>query len=203
MHLPQILQAPRSGDERLHTSGSSIKASVLDFWRWSASDLLSNATRGRLAEFIVALALEIDVRNSVRDEWGAFDLLTPEGIKVEVKSAAFIQSWAQVKHSAISFRVPKTRAWNSETNVYEQESRRQADVYVFALLAHKEQETIDPLNLDQWHFYVLPTTTLDARTPSQHSISIRSLEALCEANSFGNLRGAVLKAAKKVDHSRQ
>lgn len=167
---------------------------MLDFWRWSASDLLSNATRGRLAEFIVALALGINVRDEVRDEWGAFDLTSPEGVKVEVKSAAFIQSWAQLKHSTISFRVPKTRAWNADTNVQEKESRRQADVYVFALLAHKEQETIDPLNLDQWHFYVLPTRILDERTRSQHSITIRSLEKLCAAVPFAELHHTVLNA---------
>lgn len=190
--LPQIQAKPQSGNERLHSDVVKVEATVFDFWRWSVSDLLSNATRGRLAEFIVALAVGINVKDEVRDEWGAFDLTTPEGIKVEVKSAAFIQSWAQMKHSTISFRVPKTRAWNANTNIQEKESRRQADVYVFALLAHKEQETIDPLNLDQWHFYVLPTQVLDERTRSQHSITIRSLEKLCGAVRFAQLHQAVL-----------
>ena len=58
------------------------------------------------------------------------------------------------------------------------ESKRQADVYVFALLAHTDKTTIDPFNLDQWRFYVLPTAALDGRTRSQHSITLRSLEKL-------------------------
>ena len=177
LELPRILQHPRTGDEPLHADGVALDVNVRDFWRWSASDLLSNATRGRFAEFIVAGALGIPF-DEVRDEWGAFDLVSPEGIKIEVKSAAYIQSWHQAKPSIISFRVPKTRAWNPDTNKQEMESRRQADVYVFALLAHSDQETIDPLNVNQWHFYVLPTAELDSRTRSQHSISLKSLAAL-------------------------
>ena len=69
-------------------------------------------------------------------------------------------------------------AWDADTNRQALESKRQADVYVFALLAHREQETIDPLNLDQWDFYVLPTRVLNARARSQHSITLRSLDAL-------------------------
>lgn len=38
--------------------------------------LVSNATRGRLAEFIVAAGLKIDT-SGVRDEWAASDLDMP------------------------------------------------------------------------------------------------------------------------------
>ena len=71
-----------------------------------------------LAEFIVASAIGVDL-NSVRKEWGAYDLTTQDGIRVEVKSAAFIQSWEQREYSIISFNVP-TRAWNSDTNIQRQ-----------------------------------------------------------------------------------
>ena len=37
----------------------NVNYKVIDFWKWSVSDLVSNATRGRLAEFIVAKALKI------------------------------------------------------------------------------------------------------------------------------------------------
>ena len=55
---------------------------LLDFWSWSASDLVSNATRGRLAEFIVANALGVE--SGIREEWAAYDLATATGIKIEV-----------------------------------------------------------------------------------------------------------------------
>ena len=51
--------------------------------------------RGCLAEFIVASALRLG--DGVRDEWGAFDLLTKSGAKIEVKSAAYLQSWYHIE----------------------------------------------------------------------------------------------------------
>ncbi|GIV71209.1 hypothetical protein [Caldilinea sp.] len=197
--LSRICPVRKSGNESLHLNGHPLGVTLLDFWRWSSSDLVSNTTRGVLAEFIVASALGIKL-DSVRDEWGAFDLITPEGITIEVKSAAYIQSWSQRSLSFITFRVPKTRAWNADTNVQEKEPRRQAQVYVFALLAHQDKASIDPLNVDQWRFFVLSTTVLDARTRSQHSITLRSLERLAgQAISYDELREAVRRAvAEKV-----
>ncbi len=195
MELPRIVPQPRTGSEPLHSDGQNLGVSVSDFWRWSESDLLSNATRGKLAEFIVARGLGIPL-DQVRDEWGAYDLLTPEGIRVEVKSAAYIQSWYQNKPSIIGFRVPKTRAWNANTNVQETEVRRQADAYVFALLAHADQTTIDPLNVSQWQFFVLPTAVLDSRTRSQHSITLRTLRKLSGAAvTYSDLKRTVHTAA--------
>lgn len=192
-----IYPVRRSGSEALHSNGRPLGITLLDFWRWSSSDLVSNATRGVLAEFIVANALGIRLDN-VRDEWGSFDLIAPEGITVEVKSAAYIQSWSQRNLSSIIFRIPKTRAWNADTNVQEKESRRQAQVYVFALLAHQDKSSIDPLNVDQWKFFVVPTIVLDARTRSQHSITLHSLETLTgRAFSYDELRDAVYRAAKQ------
>jgi hypothetical protein len=157
---------------------------------------LNNTLRGVLAEFLVATGLGISTRD-VRDSWGAFDLQTTDGIKIEVKSAAYLQSWAQKGPSSIILRVPRTRAWSPDTNELEAESRRQADVYVFALLTHQDKETIDPLNVAQWQFYVLSRAVLDGRQRSQHSITLRTLEKLSGGPvSFSELHGAVRKAAE-------
>jgi hypothetical protein len=48
--------------------------------------------RGVLAEYIVALAMGIDTEEGVRREWDAYGLVLGDGTKVEVKSAAYIQS---------------------------------------------------------------------------------------------------------------
>lgn len=195
--LSRLEVSPKSGDEAFRCDGVPLEYRLEDFWRWSVSDLVSNATRGRLAEFIVARALGISTE-SVRDEWAAFDLLTPSGIKVEVKSAAYIQSWRQKQLSSITFVTPRTRAFDPDAGVLLAETRHQADVYVFALLAHTDKATIDPMNLDQWRFYVLPTAILDSRTRSQHSITLRSLQRLCSgAVSYAGLPKAVETCARR------
>lgn len=175
MELEKINTKIRSGDERLTYNNEALEFSLLDFWRWSVSDILSNATRGKLAEFIVASAVEID-KTVVRDEWSAYDLETPDGIKLEIKSSAYLQSWFQKEYSTIQFSTKLARYWDSSTNQLSTEKKRHADVYVFCLLHQKDKKTVDPLNLNQWEFYILSTTELNAYTRSQHSITLNSLK---------------------------
>ncbi len=175
-NLEQLPILPKRGDEPFRASTAVLNFFIKDFWTWSASDLVSNVTRGHLAEFIVAKA--IGATEIMRNEWAAYDLTTANGTKVEVKSAAYLQSWPQNDYSTIQFEVRKTKTMNPETGIYEGESKRHADVYVFALLAHKEKPSVDPLSVRQWEFYVLPTSVLDKRERSQHSITLKSLAEL-------------------------
>ena len=64
---------------------------------------------------------------------------------------------------------------------------------MFALLKHTDPATVNPLNLDQWAFYVISTAVLDAL--SQHSIGLKALQGLTAAVGFGELLGAVEQAA--------
>ena len=90
-NLGKVKVKKKKGSELFHNKNKKLSYDLLSFWQWSMSDLLSNATRGILAEFIIAKAL--DIKTIVRDEWAAYDLITEDGIKIEVKSAAYIQSW--------------------------------------------------------------------------------------------------------------
>lgn len=173
MNLDIITQSRKSGEELLNIDGETLPIKLMDFWSWSSSDILSNALRGVFAEFIIASALNIT--NKQRIEWDAYDLITEEGIKIEVKSSAYLQSWKQTKYSTISFDISPTRGWNIETNEYMLELKRQADVYIFCLLAHKDKLTVNPLNLSQWEFYVLNTQVLNEKMPLQKSIRLKSL----------------------------
>ncbi len=188
--LNKIEATVKTGEERLMLSEKELSYSLLDFWRWSVSDILSNATRGRLAEFIVATAVAVDI-TKVREEWSAFDLETPEGIKLEVKSAAYLQSWFQRALSSISFSTKPALHWDSLTNIQAAVARRHADVYVFCLLHHATKSTVNPLNLDQWEFYVLATAELNSYTRSQHSLTLKSLQNLTEAVTYNQLAGKV------------
>ncbi len=117
---------------------------------------------------------------------------------VEVKSAAYLQSWAQKDYSRISFGTPVTLAWDADAGGFAGVARRHAQVYVFALLAHTDKATVDPLDLAQWVFYVLPTAVPDGRTRSQHSITLKALQGLTRAVIFGELRQAVKLAAESA-----
>lgn len=191
--LPAINAEPKTGNESFSSAGASIGMTVLDYWRWAHSDLVVNTERGLVAEYIVAQALGL-TQGQVRREWDAYDLVTPDGIKVEVKSAAHIQSWAQRDYSPITFTVLPRRGW-SDTAGFDANPKRHADVYVLAVLAHKDQATLNPLNLDQWSFYVVPTRLLNERERSQHSITLPSLaKAGIEPVGYVHLASAIRRA---------
>jgi len=195
--LPPLDVHPKTGAEPFHYAGASLGFDLLRFWQWSASDLASNALRGRLAEFLVAQALGIT--GGVRAEWDAVDLRTPEGITLEVKSAAYLQTWAQKAPSIISFDIRPTRFWDPHTNDMEAEPRRQAELYVFALLSHQNKATLDPMDLAQWAFFVLSTAVLNAKLPTQKRVSLFTLLKLGpEHCGFSDLRSAVERIASSA-----
>lgn len=117
---------------------------------------------------------------------------------MEVKSSASLQSWSQTRPSPIKFDIEPKTGWYAETNTYVTERKRQADVFVFCVLAHTDKATVDPLNLDQWNFYVLSTNRLNAAVGEQKSITLGSLLRLNPARaSFTDLRACIEKAAQE------
>jgi hypothetical protein len=172
---PKLTLTKLFGSEAFTSGASHSGYSTLDFWSWAFSDLASNANRGVLAEFIVAKALGIEL--DVRNEWGDYDL-DFNGLKIEVKSSAFIQSWAQAKHSSPRFDIRKRKnQTDSDTGKYVKRAEpiRPADIYVFALLEANITDTSDPLNLDHWKFYALTSAELNEKFGESQSLSLAQL----------------------------
>ena len=181
------------GNEKFHFDGKEHpllkKASVQDFWSWANSDILNNTTRGVLAEFLVAQALSLDISTSIRKEWDAYDLLYGE-TKIEVKSAAYVQSWHKdcCPKSKIKFNIkPKKVEEHLEDNgsckrPWSEESKRRCHVYVFCLLEEEDRNKICPLDISQWKFYVVSTQRLAEEDKKQKNplqgISLSRLEKI-------------------------
>ncbi len=184
-HLGALNITQKSGSESFVVDGNSLDQNLVSFWQWSSSDLVGNALRGVLAEYIVAMA--IGQTGGTRQEWDAYDLRTESGIKIEVKSASYIQSWSQKDYSIIKFGIPRTWGWIAETNEYPGELKRYADVYIFCVLKTRDQDKINPLDLDQWDFYILPTSVLNDKIPDQKTITLSSLLSLkpCKTDFVG------------------
>lgn len=170
---PPIIVKRLSGKEHFQNLNGLKEITIGDFWQWFGSDLTNNVIRGALAEYLVASAL--NVADGVRDVWSPFDLLTRNNVKIEVKSAAYLQTWFQKTYSSISFDIGQTRGYDSATNQFETEVKRQADIYVFCLLHFKDKTNLNPMDLDQWEFYILPTSALNEKHLNQRKISLSSL----------------------------
>jgi len=197
-NLSEIAVIRKTGNEPFTIKGVPLPMNMLSFWQWSASNIVGNAMRGILAEYIVTSA--VGASNETRTEWDVCDIVTAEGIKVEVKSCAYIQSWEQKKYSAIQFNIRPTQGWDENLNKRTKEVFRQADVYVFCLLKHKDQDTINPLDLEQWVFYVLSTEVLNRSVGGLKTISLSTLIRLSPLEAqYDELYPAIKRAANRTN----
>ena len=167
-----IQTRPKDGSEPF----IGLNQTLLDYWRWAHSGIASNSERGKLAEFIVKCA--VNAATPCRIEWDSVDIVSPDGLRIEVKSSAYLQTWKTNTFSHISFDIAPKKSWISDTNTYYDEKGRHSDVYVFCLFACKDPIIANPLDMAQWEFYVLRTKVLNERVPMQKTISLSSLRKL-------------------------
>jgi len=130
----------------------------------------------------------------VREEWAEHDFSTgiqlddnkSYVVNIEVKSSSYIQTWEQNGFSKIIFSIKKKGVTSIKSK--KQVLKRPSDIYVFCLLNHKDKETINPLNMDQWLFYVISTKIIDELFNDRKSISLETLKKISKSVGFNELR---------------
>lgn len=152
----------RAVDPILGQQGNKI-GELQEFWGWYASDLLGNLLRGVLAEYLVGKALGCDL-SGIRVEWDSYDLTTPQGLRIEVKSSGYLQSWSNEGPSTIRFDIAER-----------QSGPRAADLYVFCVFTCLDPLIANPLDTRQWDFYVASTERINAELKNQKSIGLEPL----------------------------
>lgn len=188
-HAPTEL-VPLEGNEVFRGTDAGR---VLDFWRYAMPDLRTNTTRGLLAEFLVHRAVGAVERNA---EWESFDVLAPDGLKIEVKTSAYLQAWGQPRLSDIRFSRLRGRTWTPEGGSAEKQSYN-ADVYVFALHAARTHADYDPLEIRQWGFHVVSRTLVEAT--GQASLGLAAVRRLCgEPVDYEELAARIATCARQV-----
>lgn len=197
------------GNEQFEYGGSPLPASIKDFWAWSMSRLIADGPRGDLAEFIVNTALGIDVSEPKRG-WGECDILYPYGkhiIRIEVKCSTLIQAWERTSPPKPVFSIAKTLNCDIEDtgDGYRyigrdgSPPRRRSDIYVFCLFAEEDRSVANPMILDQWRFYIVPTKTIDEKLGDQRKISLQGLERLgASALGYGRIRAEIDRLADTI-----
>lgn len=109
--------------------------------------------------------------DSLRVEWDPWDVTAPDGTRIEVKSSGFLQSWAQKKLSAPTFRVAPAYSWDAATGSWSSEQSFNAHVYVFCLQTAKTHDEYDPLDVSQWTFYVTGRASIAAQVGAQMGLA--------------------------------
>lgn len=170
------------GTEPFTNHGSVTGLTIRDYWSFQFSNVLH--VPEEVAEFLVAKALGKDKPEN-KHQWTLFDMMY-EGKRIEVKETSFYHSWSKpgVTSRRNSFGI--TMAYG-EDGVYE----RQNDLYVFCLLKGDDEESAWPLKVENWEFYVVPTSTINKRFANQKTVSLSRIQKLVDPVSWEDLKPTI------------
>ena len=166
--------------------------SLVDFWRFKYSNIYD--IQGAIAEFIVAKALGLNTASNT-EYWTLWDI-NYCGLRIEVKETSYYHPWNKdgKVSSARSFGITKANSRYAESatgelkegeeNFYE----RQNDIYVFCLNTGNTREESNPLNLDNWLFYVIPTKIINEKCGDHKTISLNRVKKLASPIRYSELK---------------
>lgn len=164
-----------TGKEEFNLNGKPVGFNMLDFWQFAFSSIYD--IQGEIAEFVVARALEIDVPHN-KELWTLYDI-DYRGTRIEVKETSYYHPWNEDGKVSQSRKFGITMA-NSSYEKPDEPNRleRQNDIYIFCVVNGDTRETSNPLILDNWDFYVVPTSVINEKCKTNKSISLKRIQQL-------------------------
>ncbi len=156
------------GNEKFFNGEKELDFQIIDFWKWYASNLLHGPLRGALAEFIVAKALGLPC-----DERNIFAPVDLEynGLRIEVKSSAYLQ---QKKTLHLTNRV----AFDISEHTHNGIMQRHSDFYIFCVYNNTDMVNYNALQVQDWTFYILPTSRINYELKTKKAISLNVLQKM-------------------------
>jgi hypothetical protein len=138
------------------------------FATWLLGDLRDNTDRAKFAEWLVARAVGADTTQP-RDPWAGWDVITPNGIKIEVKCTGLLQNWTSANPSKPGYDRLITRAPDAPQD---EPPAVRADVYVFGVHLCQDVTAYNVLDVTQWAFRVVPGRIISAWNQKSIRLSV-------------------------------
>lgn len=170
-------------------AGVAVQNSSLgDFWNWAFGDLCDDDIKGISAEWMVLKLLGIPSKRRI--SWANSDIITPDGVRIEVKSSSYWQSWKLLDEFGnprvplLHYPIPSRKSGvtfaglsaRDAVNIPDPSTKSafKSDIYVFAFQHEEEPELWNAIDLSQWEFYVLPVKKL--KDLGRSSVPIKKLQ---------------------------
>ena len=188
-----------SGTEEFTLKGENAGFNVLDLWRFQFSNLPD--MEGRVGEFIVAMALKKEKPDN-NNGWTYWDIDYREK-RIEVKTTSYYKpyrgddNYSKVRTFGIQKAYPNE---DGSAQIYSnvkktKEKVRNNDIYVFVLNNGKTREEANPLQLEHWEFYVIPTQVINDECGDHQTISLKRVQDLCK-KLYGSNNGVKFDTLK-------
>lgn len=175
------------GNEKFTLNDEELDLSILDFWRWHFCDRFD--LQDKMAEYIVAKALGLEEAYNI-GEWTLFDILYRDK-RIEVKETSYYHSWQsdeEPKSVRRSFGITKA---HSEQQNPKSSFERQNDIYVFCLNTGNTKADSDPLKLENWEFYIIPTSVINEECGDAKSVSLSRIRKMTDKVGYTDIRKTI------------
>lgn len=173
-----------TGNEKFTLDGKATDMDILDFWRWHFCERFD--LHEKFAEYIVAKALGMTEADNV-GTWTLFDILY-RNTRIEVKETAYMHAWQtdeKEKSQARIFGITKAYSqYKNQSSKFE----RQNDIYVFCLNTGMTRAESDPLVLEHWEFYIVPTSVINEKCGNAKTISLSRLRKITSAIGYKDIK---------------
>lgn len=164
------------------SNGESIGLTMLDFWKYQYSNIFD--LQENIAEFIVGKALGL-TEPCNRNGWSLYDIYYRDK-RIEVKETGYFYSWQE------DGKISQQRTFGiAPAYGKDKVKERQNDIYVFCLNTGTNEEESNPLEMDNWEFYVVPTSVINKVAKGQKTISLGRVGKLAPATRYSELKGIV------------
>ena len=140
------------------------------------SPLVTNSFRGTLVEAMLAQVLEPEWRWCAAD-WASHDFENGDGVRLEVKQSAALQSWHEdgFPPNRGRFDIASRKArWEGARRI--DEAGRHAAIYIFAWHPVVDVHRADHRDPKQWQFHIVRSDAL----PPQKSIARSKIVVMSE-----------------------
>ena len=160
-------------EDRVLGVGAPNHATVAEFWEWAFGDLCDDDIKGIYAEWVVTKILSIP--SARRVSWANSDIITPEGVRIEIKSSAYWQSWKLVNEDGSLKQIDSAQLENIGRSSIRfsglmakdatglngsSKTGYKSDLYIFCFQHEENPSRWNALNLDQWEFFVFKVQQL-------------------------------------------
>ena len=176
------------GTEKFICENKELDFDLKDFWSFQYSNIYS--LHGEIAEFVVARALGItEAQNS--EYWTLWDILYRD-YRIEIKQTGYYHPWNENGKISNIRRFGITKA-NSDYEFEDMENKfeRQNDIYVFCLNTGETKEESNPMNIDSWEFYVVPTKVINEVCGGNKSIGLNKVREISKQVSYDKIKETV------------
>ena len=141
--------------------------------------IIQNNLRGLWAEAIVGELLGEDWSFAGND-WAGWDYQRSDGLRLEVKQSARLQSWGtETKSPRFNISGPMGHYPDGKTWVGNSDRARLADIYVFAWHDGRDQRRVS-----EWRFFVVRSDQLPRGQKSIGLTAIQKLAKPCDASGL-------------------